>query len=560
MFIRTKNKANKTHSYSKSVQLVESFREGQKVKQKIIKHIGVARDEQQLQDLTALAQRYKEELESAIQPSLFNSDQQQAIEPIKHDNTETDDDEDYQLDIRSLVEQGRIINGVHDVYGQLFEELKLEKIFSTPVKEKSAVNIFKQIVMARIANPDSKRASVKNLEEQFGITLNLDKVYRMMDKLDDRAIDKLNALAYFETRRLFNDKIDVIFFDATTLYFESFTEDEFKKNGYSKDLKFNQPQVVLALMVTKEGLPIGYQAFSGDTYDGHTLLPALQQLKSQYAIDKVVYVADSGMFNEDNLLQLEAQNFDYIVGARIKNLPLKLQQKILDRSNYHPLNEGLQVARFEHKGRTLVVTHSEKRARKDKFDRDKGIAKLRDKLNKQKSPKDYLSNQGYKKYLTLEGECDASIVLNEEKVAQASVWDGLKGLVVSNNSSLSDQEIISQYNNLWQVEQSFRITKHDLKIRPIYHWKPARVKAHLAISFAAYLLTRHLEYRVKTQYKKISPAVIRTLLVSVQTSILNCDKKGIRYAIPSPIKADAKKIYQIMGIKKSTTPYILEKY
>jgi hypothetical protein len=319
MFIRTKNKPNKTHSYTKTVQLVESFRDGQAVRQKIIKHIGVAHDEQELSSLKALAQRYKEELEQAIQPSLFNADQQQAIEPIKLDNTDTYDDEDYQIDIRSLVEQGRIINGVHDVYGRLFEELKLEKIFTAPVKEKSAVNVFKQIVMARIANPDSKRASVKNLEEQFGITLNLDKVYRMMDKLDDRAIDKLNGIAYFETRRLFDNKIDVIFFDATTLYFESFSEDEFKKNGYSKDLKFNQPQVVLALMVTKEGLPIGYQAFSGDTYDGHTLLPALQQLKNQYAIDKVVYVADSGMFNEDNLLQLEAQNFDYIVGARIKN-------------------------------------------------------------------------------------------------------------------------------------------------------------------------------------------------------------------------------------------------
>ncbi len=218
-----------------------------------------------------------------------------------------------------------------------------------------------------------------------------------MDKIDDKTIDRLNSLAYNQTKSLFDNKIDVIFFDATTLYFESFTEDELKKNGYSKDLKFNQPQVVLALMVTKEGLPIGYEVFSGDTFDGHTLLPALQQLKGKYELDKVVYVADSGMFNEENLLKLEEHNFDYIVGARIKNLPKKEQQKILDHANYQPLNEGIKVARFEYKDRILIVTHSKKRARKDKHDREKGIGKLKQKLNKLQSPKQYLSNQSYKK-------------------------------------------------------------------------------------------------------------------------------------------------------------------
>ncbi len=150
-------------------------------------------------------------------------------------------------------------------------------------------------------------------------------------------------------------------------------------------------------MVTKEGLPIGYEVFSGDTFDGHTLLPALQQLKGKYELDKVVYVADSGMFNEENLLKLEEHNFDYIVGARIKNLPKKEQQKILDHANYQPLNEGIKVARFEYKDRILIVTHSKKRARKDKHDREKGIEKLKQKLNKLQSPKQYLSNQSYKK-------------------------------------------------------------------------------------------------------------------------------------------------------------------
>jgi transposase len=561
MFIRVKNKPTKAHVFNKTVQLVESYREQGKVKQRIIKHLGVAYDQKQLDDLKALAQILKEKLEDSPQLTLFNADDFPVVEAQKGGGSPSlEEDEDFNVDLRALEEQGRIVNGIHDIYGGLFDELNFKTIFKNPARNQSAVNIFKQIVMARIANPDSKRASVKGLEEQFGISLNLDQVYRMMDKLDDQAIKKLNEVAYRETKRLFNDKIDVIFFDATTLYFESFAEDEFKKNGYSKDLKFNQPQVVLALMVTKEGLPVGYQAFSGDTFDGHTLIPALEQLKSQYNLDKVVYVADSGMFNEANLSQLEERNFDYIVGARIKNLPRTLQEKILDISQYQPLNDTIKVARFHHKDRILVVTYSEQRAKKDRFEREKGIAKLKIKVEKHQSPKDYLSNQGYKKFLQLDQQCDAKIILNEEKIAEASRWDGLKGLIVSQTSQLSDDEILTQYNNLWQVEQSFRITKHDLKIRPIYHWKPSRVKAHLAISFAAYMLSRYLEYRVKTQYKKLSPAVIRNTLLSVQTSVLDYPQKKIKYGLPSSISTAAMKIYQLMGVKMKRCAYIIEKY
>lgn len=564
MFIRIKSKPTQTNAFSKAIQIVESSRVQGKVKQRILKHIGMAYDETQLADLKAIAQIHKEKLEEIAQFSLFNADDLPVIEPKAPESVKPsgafENDEDFNVDLRDLKEQGRIVNGIHDIYGELFDQLNLPSIFENPLRNKSSVNVFKQIVMARIANPDSKRASVKGLEEQFGVTINLDQVYRMMDKIDDKVIENLNELAYRTTKKLFNDKIDVIFFDATTLYFESFTEDEFKKNGYSKDLKFNQPQVVLALMVTQEGLPIGYQAFSGDTFDGHTLMPALEQLKSQYNLGKVVYVADSGMFNEANLSQLEERDFDYIVGARIKNLPNSLKEKILDSSQYQAINSSIKVARFEHKNRTLIVTYSEKRAKKDRFEREKGIAKLKLKVEKHQSPKDYLSNQGYKKFLQLDKQCDAKIILNEEKINEARQWDGLKGLIVSKSCGLSDEEILTQYNNLWQVEQSFRITKHDLKIRPIYHWKPSRVKAHLAISFAAYMLTRYLEHRVKTQYKKLSPAVLRSLLLSVQTSVLDHPQKKIKYGLPSSIKSDTMKIYQLMGVKMKRSAYIIEKY
>ena len=134
--------------------------------------------------------------------------------------------------------------------------------------------------------------------------------------------------------------------------------------------------------------------------------------------------------------------------------------------------------------------------------------------------------------------------------------DGLKG-IVTNNIELSNEELIHQYSNLWQVEESFRITKHDLKIRPIYHWKPSRVKAHLAISFMAYTLVRHLEYRVRLQYIKLSPQKIRKILLSIQATIFYNTKTNKKYGIPSKISTEAKKIYKLMEVPMKTSAYKL---
>jgi len=553
MFIRTKTTKN---SPRKSVQIVESVRIGSKVKQNIIKHIGIAKDDKELEELKLLAQTIKEQIEKDEKTQLITPEQLANKEAVSAKKLQ-DSAKDYNVNLQDIVEEARVIKGIHDVYGKLYDDLGFNKIISST--NKSALPaILKNIVMARIATPESKRKTVSMLENQFGISLQLDKVYRMMDKLDDKAIEKINKIAFTQTNKLLHEKIDVIFFDATTIYFESFSEDEFRKNGYSKDLKFNQPQVVIALMVTTEGLPIGYEAFSGDTFEGHTLIPALKRLREKYNVKNVVYVADSGMFNKNNLAELdnlEQEKINYIVGARIKNLPKLLTKQILKPSNYTKINDEIKVATFEHNNRKLVVSYSAKRARKDAHDREKGIEKLRKKLAKSKSVKTQLSNQGYKKYLTITGE--SSININEEKIKEDAKWDGLKGLIVDKHNNLRNEEILQQYSNLWQVEESFRITKHDLKIRPVYHFKKERVKAHLAISFMAYSLVRHLEYRVRLQYVKLSPEKIRQILLSIQVSIFYCNKKKMRYAMPSSISVEATKIYKLMGVKVQKKAYII---
>jgi transposase len=380
----------------------------------------------------------------------------------------------------------------------------------------------------------------------------------MMDKLDDRALEKVNEIAYYNTLSLLGNKIDVIFYDCTTIYFESFSEDNFKENGYSKDHKFGQPQVLMALMVTQEGLPIGYKVFNGSTWEGNTMAPALAELRTKYNVEKVVFIADAGMLSKSNLQrleELEKADVKYILGARIKNLSDALTAKVLDHNNYNGTDE-YKTGRFNYNGRDLVVSYKKKRAIKDYNDRLKSINKLKTKLSKSKNPASLITNQTYKKFINLNG--NAKIEINKENIELDSKWDGLHG-VVSNCSDLSNEEIIEKYTDLWQVENAFRVTKHDLKIRPVYHWKPERIKAHFVISFVAYTLVKYLEYRVKLQYLKMSPETIRQILMKVQNSILYNKQKNIRYVIPSKVPLEAKKIYKFLDIPLKTTPYILEK-
>ena len=578
MFVRVKSTPN---SPRKSVQIVHSQRIGSKVKQKIVKHVGIAFDAKELEELKSLAVSLKTELESKNQLPLYSPQEIKEMANRVCDKTtkepvNTEDQinrEDYAVNLLDMLEEDRVIKGVHEVYGKLYDEINLKSIIPNASRHVATSKALKEIVLARVANPDSKSGSVDMLSSKFGVNLNLKTVYRMMDMIDDKQIKKLNKLVLAQTKSLLNDTIDVIYFDATTLYFESFTEDSdnpedtneaIRKNGYSKDGKFNQPQVVLALLVTKQGLPVGYKAFSGDTFDGHTMIPSLKEIEDEFKVDKIVYVADAGMFNKSNLEEFDAnKNMSYIVGAKIKTMNKELKKQILSKDDFKEINDDIKVKTLDYNGKKLLVSYSKTRAKKDKHEREKAILKLKKRLENSKSVKSQLSNNGYKKYLQLQSSdtahstCDLSITLNEDKILEDEAWDGLKG-IVTNNKTLSNEELLHQYSNLWQVEESFRITKHDLKIRPIYHYKPSRVKAHLAISFMAYTLVRYLEYRVRLQYKKLSPEKIRQTLLGVQTSILYDTATDKKFAMPSYVSDDAKKIYKLMDVPITTKPSILK--
>ena len=558
MYIRIKTTPN---SPKKSVQIVECERIGKTVKQHIVRHVGTALDDDELKRLKELAEYIKSKIESESSPTLFAPEDlaQMSIESKKQDKYNK---EELNVNLKELREEQRVITGIHEIYGKIYKEIGFDKSLGHPQRIVEANRKLFHLVMARIACPCSKRGSAELLAKDYGVHLSLQGIYKMMDKLTDESIENIQKLSYSSALDLFSEKIDVIFYDCTTLYFESFTEDELKENGYSKEMKFNQPQVMLALMVTKEGIPVGYDLYPGSSFEGHTLENAIKRIEEKYQINQLIFVADSAMLSDDNLKLLEKLGKTYIVGARIKNVNNSIKAQILNRGNYQKLSlnshsEGEQesfVSIDYNNGRKLYVTYNTSRAEKDRHDREKAITKLKQKLLKSKNPKDLLSNYGYKKFIQIEGS--TTIHVDESKIEEAAQWDGLHG-VITNSKTMNVQEVIEHYHGLWQIEESFRITKHDLRIRPIFHWTPKRIKAHIAICYMALVCIRHLEHRVRLQYQKLSPEVIRNELLHVQVSILKHIVTGKKYAIPSKPTINQKKIYQTMGLKLCDIPYMI---
>lgn len=554
MFVRVRDKANG----KVAISIVENVRDSGKVRQKTLRTVATVPPED-VERFRELAEHIKLEMEASTQPHLFpipDLAEMLVISRIKS----IGDESPLPVNMRKIREEARIVSGIHDIYGSLYDEIGFGKVMK---KCKVSASVLKDIVMARLAKPCSKRSSTELLERDFGIKIDLEKVYRMMDTLNEEKINRLQDISWQYSRNLLSEEVQLLFYDCTTLYFESFTEDELRSFGYSKDHKFNQGQVLLALMVTREGLPVGYEVFPGNMYEGNTFKHAIEKIKNRYKIKRAIIVADSGLLSDANIQYLEDEKYEFILGARLRSLSKKWQNTILDNTNYQRItkdkdDEILRLSTYAYtKERRLIVSHSSKRAEKDRYDREKAVEKLKQKLEKSQNPKSLISNYGYKKFLSVEGEMQVEI--NEDKLLSEAQWDGLHGVFTNVKEKEMDAEVIlEQYHGLWQVEDSFRINKHDLRMRPIFHWSAKRIRAHIAICFVAFALIRFLQQRIRTELgENFSAERISNELFHVQESVVKDISTGNKYVIPSKPTQDALKLYKAMRKKRNVTPFKL---
>lgn len=552
MYIRV----NKTpNSPRKSIQIVESIRQGDKVRQKIVHYVGIAldeREEQKLKDYATelIAKITVQREEEAKQKSLFSLYEADVLNHVKKraGRPRKKRIEDIlppsQVSLDDIEEESRIIEGVHDVAGAMFDE-----IYAPLSQSKRLTQMLKDIVLARLVTPASKHLTQQQLAKQFGKTHSLDAIYRMMDDLYPR-IGEVKRLTFKKTKSLFPEKIDLLFFDVTTLYFESTDIDELRNFGYSKDHRFNTTQVVLALATNQDGLPVGYELFEGNRAEVTTLIAAIESWRTLFHIGTVCFVGDRAMFTDKNIALLQAHHHHYIIAAKLRKLPEPLQAHIFQERNYRAVvlkKELAWVGEFEHKNSRLIVSYKSKRALKDQEERQRLLNKVEKIIGKGGNPNKLITNAGAKKFITKDE--NAVISLDDKKIEKDTQWDGLHG-VITNIRDDSPLSIIARYAQLWVIEESFRINKHTLQMRPIFHWKPERIHAHIAICYMTFSVLRHMQYRVNL-VQKVSIDTLLDELLNVQASIHVHKKTKDRYRLPGYFTHNARKIYKAFGIERS---------
>jgi len=464
MFVRKK----KNRSGSVSVQVIDKSKA-----YRVVKTIGSSKDPERIRRMFELATLFI--AHQSKQYSLFPQDQ--------HDNAAV-------LDFVRNVQNSQVRTvGPELILGKIFDNIGFDAI---------AERLFRDIVIARLVYPTSKAKTVDYLYRYQGKTISTQSIYRFLDRLNDQYSLQAQQIAYEHSLSILKH-ITVVFYDMTSLYFENEDEDDLRKIGFSKDGKFQNPQIMLGLLVGINGYPIGYDIFEGNTFEGKTLLPVLRRIEQKYGFGKPVVVADAAMLSHENIQSLEQEQFPFIVGARIRNETQPMQEEILRRCG--GLGDGGSVVIEKDSLHRLIVSYSDKRARKDGHNRQRGLKKLRQKVHSGRLTKEHLNNRGYNTFLRLDGE--VKIEIDEAKIAQAAQWDGLKGYLT--NTDHSPALVIETYGQLWHVEKAFRVSKTDLRIRPMYHYRRRRIEAHVLIAFVAYTIYKELERRLAKGQLPISP-------------------------------------------------------
>jgi len=508
MYLHIREKKNKSGSIS--VQIIDRKNRGYKV----IETIGCARNNIELELLISKAKdRLKE-----FQPTLFDlyeeKDEKEEILGKRVEFIDIDNDVIFSI-------------GGELIFGKIIKDLRCEEYFKKVKirKVEKRFEYFKDLIISRILYQGSKLYFIdyrKVFRRKNDISVY--SVYRLLDKLYFTELkEKLEECVFKHTLKLLNNQLIVTFYDVSTLHFESESEDDLRRIGFSKEGKLNRPQIQIGLLTTIEGYPLGYDIYEGNKFEGHTLINSLKKLEKKFNLThKPIIVADRGMLNNCNLIELDNQGYKYIIGAKIKSLKEDLKSQIVSLK-FNDDNDTKEIKideiltckkknKNENKKYTIIKKHipqrlilsfSTKRMKKDRYLREKGIEKLENRLSESvKFKKSDLKLSPYAKFIDLETKsiknknCQIIYKINEEKIKLDEKLDGIKGYI-TNDFSLSHNEIILHYTNLYNIEKAFRISKTDLKIRPIYHRLENRIKAHILISFIAYALYKEFERRIK---------------------------------------------------------------
>ena len=463
-------------------------------KQVYVKSIGTSSDPKEIASLTGQGERFIDEERKKRFPELgFDGARERAAEA-------------------ELKATEAFLSRIENVYHDAPKRI-LDRVFDAVGFHAVGDDIFRSLVTARLSFPSSKRATVEYLKSCFDEDYDLHRIYRYLDRLNDTRREEIQAVSVRHTMEVYKGKIGVLFYDVTTLYFDSDKPDKLRKPGYSKDGKHSNPQIVLGLLVSGDGCPLAYAIHEGSKYEGHTMLPVVTDFVEKYGLEDFVVVADSGMMSEANVSDLEEKGYKYIIGARIRNMPEEIRGWILSQEKRQDVVRELVLDKDRHK--RLLVGYSVERAALDARNREKGVKKLKAKYATGTVTKSKVTQRGYNRFLKVTGGDKITVTVDDGMVAADAKWDGLKGYV--SNAELTPQAIVNAYHQLYNVEQSFRISKSKLEIRPVFHFNEDRIKAHISICFVALKVYRELDRMLKNNKMKLSVDTVLNIAKTIPT-------------------------------------------
>ena len=430
------------------------------------KHIGIGRNTQEIEELKRLASKYIDKLrEDGGETSIFKESNLVCIDNIS------------------------IVRTLHT-----FAYEFLAHIYTLNGFDKLNCNILKDLSIMRIIEPESKEESIKLLNEFFEISYSSGFIHGAIEKLPALK-DDIESVAVEYAKSNFSFDFSLVFYDVSTLYFESFNSDEFRKPGFSKKGKSQQPQVVFGFVVTKEGYPIAIESFEGSKFEEYTIIPAILDLKKRYNIETLTVVADAGMISFDNMSTLRDNGLSFIVGARVRNTNDDVIKDVIDKLGHE---ENKYVKSMTEEG-LLICDYSKKRASRDKAEREKQIRKDTIKLKTK-------GRFSARRSRFIKEVAPSKYILNEDLIESDRLKDGIKGYY-TNLEGVPEELVASRYHDLWHVEKSFKIAKSELKSKPMSQKKKEMILSHVLIVFVSLCISKTIEIKTNYSIKDIREAI-----------------------------------------------------
>lgn len=453
----------RTASGATAVQIIQYANN----KRIVVKHIGSAHTDDELAALHSEAERVREKLSPQL--SLFSS-----LEPssrLMHED---------HLTLQSVTHYF-----AYEAFRKCSQHCGLG--FLSP--------LYQDIALMRIIEPASKLRTIRLLQCYFNVSYAERTVYRLLPKLIKQKENIENA-AYQTASRYFGESFALVLYDVTTLYFESHEpDDELRARGFSKDDKSKQPQIVVGLLVTPQGFPLMHEVYKGNTFEGHTMLDAIKKFQKRHADTKPIVVADAAMLSRENMQYLEAEGYRYIVGARLANTPrffIDIIATKLSRKDNVMVRLGYPNCSFD-----VVCAYSSQREKKDRRQFEKQITKAIQLIARKEAGK-------RAKFIKKSPDGKSSFILDEDLKEKTEKLLGIKGYCTNiPESEISNEQVISYYHDLWRIEQAFRISKTDLKTRPIFHYAHEAIQAHTLLCFMALMMGKFLEIKTGLSLQRI---------------------------------------------------------